>query len=65
MRFDDKVAELFRSLPSIGPLFPYFQTVRVGDRAAEFHQRCVGFPHCFSKCVFVFCMKALKKSSTD
>jgi integrase len=42
MRFDDEVAELFRSLPSSGPLFPYLKTVRAGDRATEFHQRCVG-----------------------
>jgi integrase len=25
-----------------GPLFPYLRTVRAGDRATEFHQRCVG-----------------------
>jgi integrase len=42
MRFDDEVAELLRSLPSSGPLFPYLRTVRAGDRSTEFHQRCVG-----------------------
>ncbi len=42
MRFDDEVAELLRSLPSDGPLFPYLRTVRAGDRATEFHQRCIG-----------------------
>ena len=42
MRFDGEVAELLRSLPSDGPLFPYLRTVRAGDRATEFHQRCVG-----------------------
>jgi len=42
MRFDEEVAELFRLLPSSGPLFPYLRTVRAGDRATEFHQRCVG-----------------------
>lgn len=42
MRFDDVVAELFRDLPGSGPLFPYLRTVRSGDRATEFHQRCVG-----------------------
>jgi hypothetical protein len=26
----------------VGPLFPYLQTVRAGDRATEFKQRCVG-----------------------
>ncbi len=42
MRFDEEVAELLRSLPETGPLFPYLRTVRAGDRATEFHQRCVG-----------------------
>jgi integrase len=42
MRFDDETAEVFRSLPSSGPLFPYLRTVRAGDRSTEFHQRCVG-----------------------
>jgi hypothetical protein len=30
------------SLPSEGPLFPYLRTVRAGDRATEFKQRCAG-----------------------
>ena len=42
MRFDAEMAELLRSLPDTGPLFPYLRTVRAGDRATEFHQRCVG-----------------------
>lgn len=42
MRFDEDMAEILRSLLSSGPLFPYLQTVRAGDRATEFHQRCVG-----------------------
>jgi integrase len=42
MRFDDEVAEILRDLPGNGPLFPYLRTVRSGDRATEFHQRCVG-----------------------
>lgn len=42
MRFDDEVGEILRSLPTDGPLFPYLRTVRAGDRATEFHQRCVG-----------------------
>jgi integrase len=42
MRFDDETAEVFRSLPSSGPIFPYLRTVRAGDRSTEFHQRCVG-----------------------
>lgn len=31
-----------KDLPSEGPLFPYLQTVRAGDRATEFKQRCRG-----------------------
>ncbi len=42
MRFDEDVAAVLRSLPESGPLFPYLRTVRAGDRATEFHQRCVG-----------------------
>jgi hypothetical protein len=42
MRFDKEVAALLRSLPNRGPLFPYLRNVRAGDRATEFHQRCVG-----------------------
>jgi integrase len=42
MRFDEDMAEILRDLPGNGPLFPYLQTVRAGDRATEFHQRCVG-----------------------
>jgi Phage integrase family len=42
MRFDENVAEILRDLPASGPLFPYLRTVRAGDRATEFHQRCVG-----------------------
>jgi integrase len=29
-------------LPGSGPLFPYLRSVRSGDRATEFHQRCMG-----------------------
>jgi len=39
MRFDEETAELLRSLPSRGPLFPYLRSVRAGDRSTEFHQR--------------------------
>ena len=42
MRFDDEVAQILKDLPGNGPLFPYLRTVRSGDRATEFHQRCVG-----------------------
>jgi integrase len=42
MRFDDEVAEILRDLPGNGPLFPYLRSVRAGDRATEFKQRCHG-----------------------
>ena len=42
MRFDEDLAEILQDLPKSGPLFPYLRTVRAGDRATEFHQRCVG-----------------------
>jgi integrase len=42
MRFDEDMAEILRDLPSSGPLFPYLRTVRAGDRATEFKQRCAG-----------------------
>ena len=42
MRFDEDVAEILRDLPGNGPLFPYLRSVRAGDRATEFKQRCVG-----------------------
>lgn len=32
--------DLLKDLPSEGPLFPYLCTVRSGDRATEFKQRC-------------------------
>jgi len=31
---------VFKDLPAEGPLFPYLSTVRAGDRATEFGQRC-------------------------
>jgi integrase len=42
LRFNDEVAEILRDLPGSGPLFPYLRTVRAGDRATEFGQRCHG-----------------------
>jgi len=42
MRFDEDVAQILRDLPGSGPLFPYLRTVRAGDRATEFKQRCAG-----------------------
>jgi integrase len=40
MRFDEEMATVLRALPDKGPLFPYLRTVRAGDRATEFKQRC-------------------------
>jgi integrase len=42
MRLDEEMAEILRDLPGSGPLFPYLRTVRAGDRATEFKQRCDG-----------------------
>src|SRR5207244_9102880 len=40
--FGPAVDSVLRSRPSVGPLFPYLRTVRAGDRATEFKQRCSG-----------------------
>jgi integrase len=42
LHFGGAVAALLERLPAQGPLFPYLRTVRAGDRATEFHQRCRG-----------------------
>jgi len=42
MRFDKEMAEILRDLQGSGLLFPYLSTVRAGDRATEFKQRCHG-----------------------
>ena len=42
LSFGEEVAVILRRLPMTGPLFPYLMTVRAGDRATEFKQRCVG-----------------------
>jgi len=42
VRFGNEVERVLRSLPESGPLFPYLRTVRAGDRATEFTQRCRG-----------------------
>jgi len=34
---------LFKELPIAGLLFPYLSSVRAGDRATEFGQRCRQF----------------------
>src|SRR5947199_5301645 len=42
LRFGSEIGEILRRLPNRGPLFPYLRTVRAGDRATEFKQRCDG-----------------------
>ncbi len=42
VRFGEEVESILRELPADGPFFPYLRTVRTGDRATEFKQRCVG-----------------------
>ena len=42
MRFDEEMAQILQDLPGSGPLFPYLRSVRAGDRATEFKQRCDG-----------------------
>ena len=53
MRFDEDMAEILRDLPGNGPLFPYLRTVRAGDRATEFKQRCVGLGSKASRCIAI------------
>src|SRR5882724_3802748 len=40
IRFGVEVTQILRGRPQNGPLFPYLRTVRPGDRATEFKQRC-------------------------
>ena len=42
IRFGKEAEAIFVQLPRMGPLFPYLRTVREGDRATEFRQRCDG-----------------------
>ena len=42
IRFGDEVTVILQRRPQAGPLFPYLRTVRAGDRASEFRQRCQG-----------------------
>jgi integrase len=42
IHFGPDIETVLRRLPAEGPLFPYLQTVRCGDRATEFKQRCEG-----------------------
>jgi site-specific recombinase XerD len=42
IRFGTEIEAILKRRPAVGPLFPYLRTVRAGDRATEFRQRCVG-----------------------
>lgn len=42
IHFGTEIEDVLRRLPLIGPLFPHLQSVRSGDRATEFKQRCEG-----------------------
>ena len=42
IHFGPDIEAVLRQMPATGPLFPYLQSVRCGDRATEFHQRCAG-----------------------
>ena len=42
IKFGAQVEALLHQRPQTGPLFPYLKTVRAGDRATEFKQRCQG-----------------------
>lgn len=42
IRFGTEVETILKRRPTAGALFPYLSTVRAGDRATEFRQRCDG-----------------------
>src|SRR5216684_6702163 len=42
IHFGEDIEAILRRLPVVGPLFPYLLSVRCGDRATEFKQRCEG-----------------------
>jgi integrase len=42
VHLDEDILGILKDLPSEGNLFPYLSTVRAGDRATEFKQRCKG-----------------------
>ena len=42
LSFGPEAEAILGRLPATGPLFPYLRTVRPGDRATEFKQRCIG-----------------------
>jgi integrase len=42
IRFGAEIEAILKRRPATGQLFPYLATVRAGDRATEFKQRCTG-----------------------
>ena len=62
-RFSAEIEALLKRRPAAGPLFPYLCTVRAGDRATEFKQRCDGLKisgvslHCYR---YAWAERALK-----
>jgi integrase len=62
-RFSADIEAILRRRPTVGQLFPYLCTVRAGDRATEFRQRCVGLGisgvslHCYR---YAWAERALK-----
>lgn len=42
IHFGPDIEATLRQMPAAGPLFPYPESVRCGDRATEFKQRCDG-----------------------
>src|SRR5260370_7330376 len=42
IHFGEEIEIVLRRRPDTGWLFPYLRTVRAGDRATEFKQRCDG-----------------------
>ena len=63
IRFGEDVAAILNRRAASGPLFPYLRSVRPGDRATEFKQRCEGLGikgmslHCYR---YAWAERALK-----
>jgi integrase len=63
IRFGAEVEAILKRRPQTGPLYPYLCTVRAGDRATEFKQRCDGLNihgislHCYR---YAWAERALK-----
>jgi hypothetical protein len=61
--FSADIEAVLKRRPAVGQLFPYLCTVRAGDRATEFKQRCDGLEisgmslHCYR---YAWAERALK-----